>query len=170
MKTWPGVSSFYNIIIYLHLVITIQRATKGLGGGRIYDKIHVCLYCEKRELKIGRHLQNQHRDEDDIKNLSKDKKLHSKQLDLLQFKGDFHHNTKVLKIGGEMLVWRRPGFAETVNYLDYVPCPDCLVFVTKSEMWRHAKTCVNKGGKINGQLMNSNLIFVFQYMLFGCLP
>ena len=58
-----------------------------------------------KELKIGSKLHQKHRGEDEIKKLSKDKK----QLDLLRFKGDFHHNKKVLKTGGELLVWRRPG-------------------------------------------------------------
>jgi len=40
-----------------------------------------------------------------------------------------------------LIVWRRPSINDTVSVRDYVPCEFCLVFVTKSELWRHHKTC-----------------------------
>ena len=48
---------------------------------------------------------------------------------------------KLFRIGGELVVWRRPTPEMIVNYRDYVPCNHCLVFVTKSELWRHEKSC-----------------------------
>ena len=66
------------------------------------------------------------------------------QLDLMRFKGDFYHNMKVLRNGGGLIVWRRPVPEDIVSHHDYVPCVHCLAFVTKQEMWPHAKTCFGK--------------------------
>lgn len=128
-------------------IITIPRVAKGLTGGRIYDRVHCCYFCGKLDTKIGRHLQTVHKDEDEIKGLhTSDKKEKDIKLDLLRFKGDFYRNMEIIKNGGELLVWRRPCATDIVTYKDYVPCVNCLAFVTKSEMWRHLKTCVGKSG------------------------
>ena len=61
-------------------------------------------------------------------------------LDILHFKGDFAHNIKVLKVGGELKVWRRPD-EEGISYQMFTPCTFCLAFVQKHELWRHAAVC-----------------------------
>ena len=48
---------------------------------------------------------------------------------------------KVLRTGGELIVWRRPDKNAYVSVKDYIPCKFCLAFITKSEMWRHIKFC-----------------------------
>ena len=62
------------------------------------------------------------------------------ELDILCFKGDFAHNIKVLKVGGELKVWRRPN-EEGISYQMFTPCTFCLAFVQKHELWRHAAVC-----------------------------
>ena len=62
-------------------------------------------------------------------------------LNDLQCRGDFQHNMKVLKTGGELAVLRRPATSNIVNVKDYKPCPYCTVFVTIAELWSHTKTC-----------------------------
>ena len=125
-----------------------------INGGRIYDRIHYCLYCGKSQPKIGRHLQIVHSKEQEVKNLEEmDKISKETNLDLLRYKGDFYHNIKVLKIGGELIVWRRPAPNDIVTFKSYVPCVHCLVFVTKDEMWRHLKTCKNKGNENNNNII-----------------
>ena len=47
-------------------------------------------------------------------------------------------------------MWRRPDQDDIIQYKDYVPCVKCLAFVTKKEMWRHLKTCPNKGQETSG--------------------
>jgi len=69
---------------------------------------------------------------------TKDKTI---ELDRLRCRGDFYHNIKILKTGGEVIVWRRPNIDDVVNVEDYIPCKFCLAFITKSEMWRDVKTC-----------------------------
>ena len=82
-----------------------------------------------------------------------EKKKKDTKLNLLRFQGDFYHNTKVLKHGGELVVWRRPGAGEIICHTDYVPCVHCLAFVTKKEMWRHLKTCENKANTNNNDIV-----------------
>ena len=64
-----------------------------------------------------------------------------KEFTRLRCLGDFYHNMKVLKTGGELMIVRRPAPDDVVVYTDYVPCTFCLGFITVAEMWRHIKTC-----------------------------
>lgn len=47
------------------LKITIKTSKKK-GGARVWNKAHYCVYCEKAQLKIGRHLERKHCDEKDV--------------------------------------------------------------------------------------------------------
>ena len=142
---------------------------KGTEGGRIYDRIHFCLFCGKADAKISRHLQTKHSTEKEVlalKELSAKEK--SNKLDLLRQEGDFYHNMKILKSGGELIVVRRPGPTEFVNYKDYVPCIHCLGFLKKDEMWRHLKTCIGKSQKTSSEnVKNDNLISQCEILLFS---
>jgi len=62
------------------------------------------------------------------------------ELDILRFKGDLAHNITVLKVGGELNVWRRPN-EEGISYQMFTPCTFCLAFVQKHKLWRHAAVC-----------------------------
>ena len=120
-------------------------AAKDVDGNRIYDKLHFCLFCCNGIQKIGRHLQTKHRDEDEVKKLCDlSQKTKHLRIDALRYHGDFYHNVKVLKLGGQLVVWRRPNKTAGVSYKDYIPCKICLAFVTKAEMWRHVKSCEHR--------------------------
>ena len=140
----------------------MPRAVKGLNGKRVYDKLHYCLFCGKGQQRIARHLQEQHSGEDEIKALqslkAKDKSL---KLDELRGKGDFHHNMKVLRVGGQLVVWRRPAPEMRVLSTDYLPCQHCLIFVTKAELWRHRKRCPLKKGSDNGDIVKRAQILIY---------
>lgn len=117
------------------------------------------MYCNQLKKKIGDHLQKKHKNEEEVKALStlssKDKAI---QLDKLRCKGDFYHNIKVLKTGGELIIWRRPDKDDVANVEDYIPCKFCLAFITKSEMWRHAEVCRLKSSESKDLIEHSNLI------------
>ncbi len=50
--------------------------------------------------------------------------------------GNFLHNTKVLREGhGSLIVVRRP--TEGVSAQHFLPCPDCLGFFARDDIWRH---------------------------------
>ena len=127
--------------ILIVLEIRIPRASKGLTGERIYDKIHYSI-LQFAGKKIGRHLETRHKDELDIKmlqGLAKKEKL--RQLDWLRILGDFYRNMVVLRTGGDLIVWWRPDKDAIVNVNDYIPCKFCLAFLLKSDLWKHVQGC-----------------------------
>ena len=73
-------------------------------------------------------------------NTDEGRKRKQVELDLLCFKGDFAHNIKVLRAGGELIVWRQPS-EENVNYQTFTSCTFCLTVVQKHKLWRHAASC-----------------------------
>ena len=131
------------MIFFFLVVITIPRASKTNDGYRIYDKHHYCLYCGKSFQKIARHIRTCHKDEEAVKEAvaCTDKKDNKRKWDYLRFKGDYHHNIKIMRTGGELVVWRRPNQNAVVQISEYIPCEFCLAFITKSEIWRHSKSC-----------------------------
>ena len=85
------------------------------------------------------------------------------KLDLLKFRGDFCYNVKVLKSGGELVVLRRRRATDLVSYHDYILCVYCLAFVTKQEMRRHLKTCLNK----DNENRNNNIVEQSEMLLYA---
>ena len=67
------------------------------------------------------------------------------ELKRLRLKGDFYHNIKALKIGGELIVYRRPNHITDVA--DYKPCKFCYLFLHKNELWRHTQKCSFKSSE-----------------------
>lgn len=57
----------------------------------------------------------------------------------LMNKGDYAHNIEVLKSGDGFLVPKRR--TETIKPTALIPCDRCLVFISKQDLWRHAKHC-----------------------------
>lgn len=54
--------------------------------------------------------------------------------------GDFHYNIKrITENKGHLIVERRPTTEKDSN--EFLPCPHCLGFFVRSELWRHAKEC-----------------------------
>ena len=151
----------------ISIVVTIPRSNKNKDGKRIYDKNQYCPVCCKADQKMARHLTTAHKNDERIKSLLSlnvkipaEKKERQNQLDELRFLGNFHHNMKVLRTGGELVVFRRPGADDCVDSSSYRPCPYCLAFVTKHEMWRHVKSCpLNKGREEGNCLRKSNLLY-----------
>ncbi|KAE8292685.1 hypothetical protein D5F01_LYC07774 [Larimichthys crocea] len=90
--------------------ITVNTSQK--NGKRTWNKPQYCVYCGKSNLKIARHLQRKHKDEDDVAHAisfpvgSKERKV---LLETLRNKGNWQHNLKVLEEGnGEIVTWKRP--------------------------------------------------------------
>ena len=149
--------------------MTIPRALKNGNNQRIYNKVHYCYFCSKDDQKIGRHLTTDHKTEAEIIDIlalgltSKEGKKKRRQLlDDIRRRGDFQHNMKVLRTGGELVVWRRPAECDVVRVEDYKPCPYCTVFVTVKELWRHARTC----DKNHNQEHGTNIVRKAELLLF----
>lgn len=130
---------------------------KNQHGNRIYDKGHVCYYCNTQCLKISRHLLTVHKSETEVMKVlaidtstNDNRKRRAKELDRLRYRGDFYHNLKVLKTGGELKVFRRPGPGENVDASMFTPCTHCLAFIRKHDLWRHVKQCTFNEERTDG--------------------
>ena len=67
------------------IIVVIPRTQKTNKGERIYDKQHYCWFCNKPDLKIVRHIQLKHSDEEMVKSLPKeDQKKTTTKLDAVQ--------------------------------------------------------------------------------------
>lgn len=126
--------------------VTIKTCTKREDGRRSWDKRHYCLYCGEPHSKIARHLERKHIDIKDVAYAfsfqvgSKDRKV---LLDQLRNKGDFKHNTKVLKKGkGQLVTCKQPSYNTCVE--DYLPCTCCYGMFVKKELWKHQSSCGSK--------------------------
>ena len=61
-------------------------------------------------------------------------------LEFLKNKGNYMHNVKVIREKiGQLIVIRRP--TTTVSYKEFLPCPKCLGFLGRKDLWRHKSSC-----------------------------
>ena len=113
---------------------------------RTYDKKNCCFYCQKEFAKLARHLQQIHKDEDEVKlafSFPKTDSRRKEELTKIRKMGNFNHNLVVLETNeGELKVDRRP--SENINPMQYLPCKECNGFFLKHELSRHASTCILK--------------------------
>jgi hypothetical protein len=54
---------YFNIILFIYLVYIIATAE----DRRTTDKKHSCFFCQKEYSKIARHLEQVHKEEDEVK-------------------------------------------------------------------------------------------------------
>ena len=100
-----------------------------------------------------------HKDEEKVKVIisldkNKDKVQRRTLLKALRLKGDFYHNIKTLKTGGELIVIRRPASGVKVSHAEFLPCKFCYGFIHSVQLRRHAKQCSSKN--LSGDLGDEN--------------
>ncbi|KAK2810392.1 hypothetical protein Q5P01_000403 [Channa striata] len=127
----------------INTTVTVKTCTKREDKKRVWDKRHFCLYCRKSNSKITRHLQKKHMDIKDVA-YAFSFPLRSRErnalLEQLRNKGDFKHNTKVLKKGrGQMVTRKQPSDEASVRH--YLPCHYCFGMFSKKDLWRHQPRC-----------------------------
>ncbi|KAK3745627.1 hypothetical protein QZH41_011480, partial [Actinostola sp. cb2023] len=117
---------------------------------RIYDKRQSCYFCNKMVAKIARHLESSHNTVSEVAealSFTKGSKERKKELERLRLKGNYYHNIKVLETKqGEIIPYRRSKLK--MKATDFIPCPSCLGFFKKDELWKHDKTCSFKNEKL----------------------
>ncbi|XP_068707933.1 uncharacterized protein [Montipora foliosa] len=130
------------------MVITCVK--KREDNARVYDKRQACFYCEKLYAKISRHYEHNYKDESEVVNAfahPRGSKERKKAIEKLRLQGNFHHNLRVLESkSGQLIVIRRPGEGEECSLDDFLPCPHCLGFMKKKDLWRHVKGCNFRSG------------------------
>ena len=147
-------------------------------GSRIYDKGHFCFFCNNRCLKIARQLLSVHKSEPEVMQIltidnksAESRRRRANALDLLRFRGDFYHNIKVLKTGGELIVFCRPGSGEECHASDFTPCIHCLAFIRKHELWHHVRQCPFNKTKDKTEaenLAHQKLQYESKLLLYSC--
>ena len=82
---------------------------------------------------MARHLQQIHKDEDEVKlafSFPKTDSQRKEELTKIRKMGNFNHNLAVLETNeGELKVDRRP--SENINPMQYLPCKECNGFFLK---------------------------------------
>ena len=125
------------------LKISVSSVKKSSTRKRVYDSRNHCIFCGKSESKIGRHLLSVHKTEMEVQRILSLKKLTKERkrlMEVLRERGNFYHNLKVSKTGGQIKVARRPSH-DNVDPTLYLPCIYCYKYVAKKELWRHKQTC-----------------------------
>ncbi len=128
---------------------TVEGKKSSKGDRTIYTKNHYCPFCGKKESQLIRHVLKKHRGRTEQKrNRTEEEVQKLQQLPtrgpkrnnlcaLLRHHGNFLHNSDVLKKGqGSLIVERRP--INDIPISQYLPCPDCLGFFSKDDLWKHS--------------------------------
>lgn len=125
------------------------------GNKKKGDKVHYCPYCAKAQTKLKRHLTTVHKDEREVIIMME---RNGDGFTALKNVGDHKHNIINLKAGhGDLVVKRQ--VKKAVGKEEFVPCPSCLGFYYKRDLWRHKckGTGKNKKAKDGKVLLNNTL-------------
>ncbi|KAM4712000.1 uncharacterized protein FYW61_021047 [Anableps anableps] len=124
--------------------VTVKRSMS--DGKRRWDKKHYCVFCRRPQVKIARHLLRKHADQQEVlaaSALPTGSKQRHLLLEHLRCRGNYLHNIEVIRQGsGEIVPWRQP--SEKVDARNYLPCPLCLGFFLRADLWRHQVSCRKK--------------------------
>ncbi|XP_059211600.1 uncharacterized protein LOC131990213 [Centropristis striata] len=124
--------------------VTVKRTWS--GGRRRWDKKHYCAFCRRPQVKIARHLLRKHADQQEVmaaSTLPTGSKERHLLLEHLRCRGNYMHNIEVIRQGsGEIVPWRQP--SEEVDARNYLPCPLCLGFFLRADLWKHQASCRKK--------------------------
>ena len=125
--------------------IEVQRTTN-TRAHRVYDKRNYCLYCSKPTAKIARHLQTVHSNKHEVAKAffyPKDSKERRVRLAILRNRGNFSHNTDVVRKGTGQLV-ARYRTQEIRHGKNFIHCVHCQGLYSKKTLWKHVKICPEK--------------------------
>ncbi|XP_062420867.1 uncharacterized protein LOC119223653 isoform X3 [Pungitius pungitius] len=124
--------------------VTVKRMCS--DGKRRWDKKHYCVFCRRPQVKIARHLLTKHADQQEVAAAGKlptGSKQRHLLLEHLRCRGNYMHNIEVIRQGtGEIVPWRQP--SEDVDARNYLPCPICLGFFLRADLWKHQASCRKK--------------------------
>lgn len=146
--------------------IIVPESQKNDEGKRVRTKTHICYFCNKCYKELSKHLSRKHSNESEVSKLlaySKNSEERRNGFINLSRVGDYYYNCEILKSGrGELKLMRLPTPEERSQYTykDYGPCPDCLGFLLKRNIWHHIKYfCTGKRQKesrLRRQLMSES--------------
>ncbi|KAK4886437.1 hypothetical protein RN001_002708 [Aquatica leii] len=129
--------------------ITFSISEK-INGKRIRNKRNWCPYCLNAFQNMARHFEQRHENEIDVAKVLAMKKRSKERKEAFSYiirAGNFSHNCEVLSCKkGELVLVRRPAEIEAVTYTfaEFGPCPNCLGFMVKKQLYLHIRTCQHK--------------------------
>lgn len=109
-----------------------------------------CAICHVHLEQIPRHLEQKHADEVQVAEILalSDKTMRDRGIDKLRNTGIFQHNVEILRAAQGLLIVARRSSKAIHVIEDYVPCPFCMAFLVRFDMWRHCSECPHKPEKI----------------------
>ncbi|KAF6210891.1 hypothetical protein GE061_014003, partial [Apolygus lucorum] len=110
-------------------------------------KLHSCYFCYKTLTRMDKHLLSVHKQAPEVIKITQIPKMSQQrknEMSLLIRKGDYHYNMNAIAGKTENLIVIHDPSAVTSpesKSVGYTPCPSCLGFVLKKQLWRHGKHC-----------------------------
>ncbi|XP_043275885.1 uncharacterized protein [Venturia canescens] len=115
-----------------------------------YSKKHFCFYCQKFQVKIARHLEAVHGNEEEVKKFTRlaiKSKVRKAVIAEIRKKGNHLHNNDTRFNTGELLVCRRPNVRMQRGAGDYLACGNCKGQYARSSIGHHFSECTGTSGK-----------------------
>lgn len=143
----------------LHITLGLNQETKSapddselmVQTSEITDaKKHFCLFCNKMQTKIARHLENVHSSEDEVKKFISLPPGNPERLQIIasiRKNGDHVFNTSRKLNTGQLLVCRRPNKRMNKEARDFLPCGNCKGQYARSVLRHHWRKCTKRDGK-----------------------
>lgn len=108
------------------------------------SKKDFCIYCKKLISKLGRHLENVHKEEDNVKRFvayPRNSKTRKSLINNIRKKGNYLHNTKSNFNTGILIPCRRRQNRLQKTSEDYTVCSYCKGTFSKLTIRLHYKSC-----------------------------
>lgn len=133
--------------------------SKGRNGDK---KANFCVYCHKKQLKLARHLELKHKNEDDVRKfvaLPK-KTIERRQIiEIIRKRGNYLFNTDSKLNDGELIVSRRPNQKYSRHASYFIPCGNCKAFFAKNTLrWHYARCSKTSSSKSRSVLVSSKRV------------
>lgn len=127
------------------------------SGKMASDRRSYCMFCKTMHTKFVRHLENKHRDIEEVNKFADLPKKNPERLEIIDAirkncMFDFNTN-KSVNLDGELLVCRRPSSYAPLMAKDYKVCQKCKGFFSKNNIRHHAKKCFGYNGSKSRTLL-----------------
>ncbi|KAK7492313.1 hypothetical protein BaRGS_00016410 [Batillaria attramentaria] len=118
---------------------TKDKQVKGMSfKGKPGAKKHYCVFCGNAQSRLQRHLESKHSEEKGmVQFLNSTGKTKKDELAKLRHAGDHQHNIQVFKRGEGEIVVKRGKRDSSPPQENFLPCPKCLGYFQKKDMYRH---------------------------------
>ncbi|XP_072566873.1 uncharacterized protein [Paramormyrops kingsleyae] len=126
----------------------------------VSNKKNYCYVCGKPKSKIARHLET-HKTEPEIAealSFPKHSKDRKRLLETLRNRGNYQHNSDVLKSGEGSLKVKRKTNAEQEPGLKFVHCVYCKGMFVRKDLWRHNRRCPSKPGQVGEEIGRTRVL------------